>query len=360
MKRARALAQAITSPRRAVVLIAAVALAAVLYPTIASSIEKQYISICKDSATDGPVSGTFTFTVESLGSSDPSPRTYTVAVGSCTADINVAPGKVRIVEQPKTGAKVTAIDGPNPDLANRSTVVDVPPNHQKIHFTNQSTVPGLLKVCKVAGPGVGVGTVFTFTANSGAPVSVPAGPEPWGNCRPLGYFPPGTPVTVNEAPRAGVIVSAINVIPASRIVGSPNLGGRTVKVNIGTGKTDVRFTNRVPVPWSAPEVCFPAPPHPKPKFADTVTVAVDTKSGHHGTYVVPVGACTPDIGVRAGDVTFSVVGGARVKLVGCHTFPKGMQKRCNRRTRTSTVKTLRGNASRGTVAFLDVRPVHRK
>jgi hypothetical protein len=60
-------------------------------------------------------------------------------------------------------------------------------------------VSGLLKVCKVAGPGVTVGTPFTFTASDSTGSSilpqippVPAGPAPGGTCvlgpsLPVGY-----------------------------------------------------------------------------------------------------------------------------------------------------------------------------
>jgi hypothetical protein len=41
---------------------------------------------------------------------------------------------------------------------------------------------GLLKVCKVAGPGVPVGTVFTFTADTRPPFTVVAGPGPGSFC----------------------------------------------------------------------------------------------------------------------------------------------------------------------------------
>jgi hypothetical protein len=41
---------------------------------------------------------------------------------------------------------------------------------------------GRLKVCKVEGPGVPVGTIFTITADSAPSFTVTAGPAPGGYC----------------------------------------------------------------------------------------------------------------------------------------------------------------------------------
>src|SRR5207244_2428965 len=63
--------------------------------------------------------------------------------------------------------------------------------------TGPSCEPGILKVCKVAGPGIAVGTPFTFTAGSST-FTVPAGPPPGGTCVVGPRFPVGSNVAVVE------------------------------------------------------------------------------------------------------------------------------------------------------------------
>src|SRR5687768_92990 len=102
---------------------------------------------------------------------------------------------------------------------------------------------GILKVCKVAGLGVAVGTPFTFTAGSST-FMVPAGPAPGGTCVIGPSFPVGSIVTVDEIIPAGHVVSSIAVAPTSQlVVGSTNLAVGSVDITIGSGVTEVTFTD---------------------------------------------------------------------------------------------------------------------
>jgi hypothetical protein len=101
---------------------------------------------------------------------------------------------------------------------------------------------GLLKICKVAGTGVSVGTPFKFTAGSST-VTVPAGPPPGGTCVVGPSFPAGTSVTVAETIPAGHLVSSIHVAPVSQLVGTPSLLAGSVDLSIGSGVTEVTFTD---------------------------------------------------------------------------------------------------------------------
>jgi hypothetical protein len=56
----------------------------------------------------------------------------------------------------------------------------------------------------------------------------------------------GSQVTVQESIPAGINVSQITVAPASRLVGTPNVAGGQVTVAIGTGITEVIYTDVVP------------------------------------------------------------------------------------------------------------------
>jgi hypothetical protein len=83
-------------------------------------------------------------------------------------------------------------------------------------FTNRLPT-GEVKVCKVAGAGVRVGTRIHFTVNGHA-ITVPAGRAPGGYCVLAGRFPLGTRATVTEKIPAAERVSAITASPAKRLI----------------------------------------------------------------------------------------------------------------------------------------------
>jgi hypothetical protein len=77
------------------------------------------------------------------------------------------------------------------------------------------TPPGVLKVCKAAGPGVALDTKFTFkyssTAGSGK-LTVPAGPAPGGYCVLGPPLPDGTIVTVTETNSLGIGIPVAGIV----------------------------------------------------------------------------------------------------------------------------------------------------
>ncbi len=104
------------------------------------------------------------------------------------------------------------------------------------------TTTGAIKVCKIAGSGVTVGTNFTFTVG-GRTVTVPAGPaSQGGTCKIVGGFTRGSNVTVTEAAKAGTHVSSIKVQPLDRQV-SKSTANRTATVKVARTLTVVTFTN---------------------------------------------------------------------------------------------------------------------
>ena len=113
-------------------------------------------------------------------------------------------------------------------------------------FTNYAAPPGSLKICKIAGAGVDIGTPFTFTASDGTTIhrdTVNAGPPPGGNCVIDGTWPVNDPVTVTETfIPTGVSVSNITVEPPDR-GGPPDLQHGKIVVTIGSGFTEVDFTD---------------------------------------------------------------------------------------------------------------------
>ena len=186
--------------------------------------------------------------------------------GFCVVDSSFPVGTVVTVQETPSPTKAyqvlsIAVNPPSrssgaPDLANGTVKVTIGNGFTEVTFTNIGNTPtGQLKICKVAGAGVTVGTNFSFTAApvGGNPLppqtsTVPAGPGPSGYCVLDGTFPLNTQVTVAEVVSASAnqppstSVTGIAVAPSGR-GGTPSLAKGTVPVTIGSGFTEVTFTN---------------------------------------------------------------------------------------------------------------------
>lgn len=200
---------------------------------------------------------------------------------------------------------------------------------------------GILKVCKVAGPGIAVGTPFTFTAGS-ATLTIPAGPAPGGTCVVGPSVPVGSTVTVAETIPAGDTVSSITVAPPGQLVGTPNLAGGSASVAIGAGVTEVTFTDEKRTGFL--EICKAG------RLTGSFTFTVNP--GGLGPFVVPAGACSPAIEVPAGPVVIAELPAAGVVMVGCNTLPTNRQGVCNFSEETSVVTVVPGDISSMTIAFV--------
>jgi hypothetical protein len=181
---------------------------------------------------------------------------------------------------------------PNPDLTGRRAIIRVRREFNVIEFTNFLFRPVILKICKIAGPGVDQGTPFTFTTTIANPNNLftspgifptsisttvtagPAGtasggdpndPNAGGNCvvvagpftptggstpTPFGTFNFGQTITITEgATTPASTVDRIRVLGGTQV--SQNLAGRTVTlrldaVNVAAGGipvNEVEFTN---------------------------------------------------------------------------------------------------------------------
>ena len=218
-----------------------------------------FLQICKQAGTPA-VTGNFTFTVAPASGAT---QTVTVPVGACSTALTLAAGNATITEagptsegQPAftlTSVTATGATAPTNRLVSQTgnsavvTIVAGGISTQTIAtFTNAATT-GQIKVCKVAGAGVTVGTNFTFTVGT-ATVTVPAGAGPGGNCVIVGgatptLFPVLSQVSIDETVPTGTNVTSIVVAPATRLVGSPNLAAGQVSITVGTGVTEVTFTD---------------------------------------------------------------------------------------------------------------------
>jgi hypothetical protein len=208
--------------------------------------------------------------------------------------------------------------------------------------------PSLLKMCKVAGPGVAVGTPFTFTAalaNGVGVVKVPAGPAPGGFCVIGPNVPVGTNVTVTEEIPAGHVVSGIDVAPPDRQVGKPDLATGSVTIVVGTGLTEVTFTDKR---TGFVEICK------IDKGWATGTHRFTVNPGGLGPFAVPAGACSPAIEVAAGPVTIREMLSGGTIIVGSATIPADRQGPWT--NETSMVTVVPGDVSTTTIATVTNGP----
>jgi hypothetical protein len=233
--------------------------------------------------------------------------------------------------------------------------VNVAQNDQDgIGFTLGYVAGGLLKICKVAGPGIAVGTPFNFTTVSNAvttPVGpVPAGPPPGGYCVLGPSFPPGSTVTVAENPPANTVSNIVVAPPGTSTV---NVAGGNANVVIGNGITEVTFTNKNS---GFLEICKTAG-STRGNYAFTIS------PGPPGPYPVPVGACSSAIEVPATAAGQPIViteqhvaGGIQQAsvIVKCNTIPAANQQGCS--ATTSTVTVFPGDVSAATIALITNGP----
>lgn len=206
------------------------------------------IEICKRADnSNGPVTGRYTFTFAG--------RSVSLPVGTCTGPLKVPAGYLTVHEVAKTGIRISAC-ATRPmnrlarcDSANSLAVVRIVAggvgNETLLTITNRvrsDSNTGAIKVCKIAGSGITVGTNYMFTVG-GRTLTVPAGPASQGGyCKIASGFTRGTNVTVTEAARAGTAVAKITVAPAARKT-SASTANRKVSVKVGSGFTVVTFTN---------------------------------------------------------------------------------------------------------------------
>lgn len=255
-----------------------------------------YLEICKR-ANDADVTGTFEFTTSVTGATR-----FATPVGQCTSPLFVVvpttagatTGTIDVTEiarngfintgattveagrlnsfTPATNTNGTGTGG----TANVTIVLGNPGSETTVNFFN-STVPGTVKVCKIAGAGIPLGTRFNFTvAGQAATATVPplptgtastqtvtvaAGPAAQGGfCTfATGTFVVGSTVTITELlppvdpvtlPANGDI-RVSNITTTSTIVTPPgrNLVTRVIGTSVRPANgTVVTYTNFVFVP----------------------------------------------------------------------------------------------------------------
>ena len=173
-------------------------------------------------------------------------------------------------------ATTTTVTGANPNILNRTAVVAARNTTAIVDFTNFIFRPGILKICKIAGTGVQVGTPFTFNVTLVNPLtSIPVltspvtvlagscefaqGPFPAVDAFPgIGTFNFNTQVVVTETAVSGVGVTAITSPTGGTV--TANLPGRAGTILLNQALlpnnlfNEIAFTNTAttPAPTLAP------------------------------------------------------------------------------------------------------------
>ena len=228
-------------------------------------------------------------------------------------------------------------------------VQDSTPSETGLDFSVALTYtpcPATLKICKVAGFGVRVGRSVTFNiapapSSGDSRVSVPAGPAPGGNCVVAGTYPQGTEVTVTESIPTGESVSGIEVEPPAA-VDSTSSGTGTAKVSVGTGATEVTYTDVNSAAENNSgylEICKQAVISPawsrieSPNGINFQFTVGPQVAGGVGilsqTVDVLSGSCSAPIQVLVGPVQVSETTGPDWNMVGCAGTNPGTLTACN-------------------------------
>jgi hypothetical protein len=314
---------------------------------------KQTIQICKQTA---PAGGTgFAFTRADGSGALPG---FSLSDGGCAKfDLTNADHYNKFTEVVPSGWTLTnivcvnathstvVINGANPipafEPGDNTVSIDLADTAATCTFTNTKSQnqTGMLKICKVAGTGVPVGMPFSF--NASGTFSVPAGSPPGGNCVLGPNLPVNSNATVVENIPAGYAITSIVAEPSGQLI-SANTGTGAAVVAIGSGVTEVTYTNEKHTGWL--EICKQG--HVSGTFGFSVN------PGNLGPFNVPAGACSPAIEVAAGPVVIheTLINGT--SMVGCATIPVIRQVSCSTTTQDSTVTVVPGNVSTQTIAII--------
>ncbi|MDQ3875880.1 MAG: hypothetical protein M3322_10125 [Actinomycetota bacterium] len=217
------------------------------------------LKICKVGL--GGVTGTFSFGVRNL-TTGANVGTFSTPAGLCVL-VGFFPHStvLQITEDLPTGIEVANITVAAANEVRPCGVGINPPNQICVHITgglvtevtffDRPAVPGLLKVCKIGGPGISGVWNFRWT-NVGTGATGFFG-VPTGFCLVVGFFPASTVLRIDEGVGLGIATTA-RVEPAAELrTGATTAGCPTgptfstaICAHISSGfVTEVFFTNRV-------------------------------------------------------------------------------------------------------------------
>jgi len=206
---------------------------------------------------------------------------------------------------------------------------------------------GQLKLCKLTGPDVIKGDIFTFSVNN-TPYNVAAG-----YCVLAGQYPVNSHVTIRENVPAGYFVASISVLPDMSTV-SMNTANGEVVVKIAAGVTEVTYKNATSISTSTKT---PEPTTPPQGYMQICKQASgDGVSGYFmfrfGTQSrsVPVGSCSSLIYMAtAGTLTVTEDAQAGYQVADIYTIPADRLISKDVNARSATVTIVEGDVSTQTV-----------
>ena len=216
--------------------------------------------------------------------------------------------------------------------------------------SNIVTVPTCVRVCKVAGAGVPLGTNFSFNV-AGTPVTVPAGPAPGGTCSAVVSVPAGSAI-ITEALPPGIVLTGVSTLPGGLLVSS-DLGAGTATVTVSAGsQTVVTFVNAVSTPIPATgfvQVCKVAGAGVALGTSFNFNVAGIPVTVAAGP--APGGTCGAAISVPVGPAVITETLPAGTTLTAVSTVPSGLLVTSNLAAGTATVTVNAGGQT--IVTFVD-------
>ncbi len=222
--------------------------------------------------------------------------------------------------------------------------------------TCNSMCAGVLKICKIAGPGVTPGTASSFaysSANGAGTLTVPAGPAPGGYCALGPSLSMGTNVTVTEDIPTGSpnYVGGISINGYTGLQPYPGstVSGDSVTFPTGSGVNEVTYTDEAPTGYL--EICKLQVPQPNGTNIPALGNSIFTVSPENSApIVVPAGACSPAIQVPATIVTITEAQTPGASMTSCTTIPASQQRACAPGARISKVLVAPGGTSTQTIA----------
>lgn len=293
--------------------------------------------------------------------SGPAGATVTVPVGKCVVVGSFTLGTtVTVTEQIPAGELVSAVTvtpagnevAGSLNLTGGSVMVTI--GQGTTIVTYKDTASGTLKICKVAGFGVAVGTPVSFnytTASGSGTVTVPAGPAPGGYCVVVGTFAFGT-YKITEVIPTGDSVTSITAVPSTSITPVPvsvsvNLGTGTIRGKVGTGVTEVTYTDVNSAAQRESgylEICKQLSSGSTSGVTQMFQFTVDGQ-----TVSVPSGACSPAIQVTSGSETVTETPVSPYAMSACSTTPAADLVSCDPSGNTATVTVAAGGVSAETI-----------
>ncbi len=319
-----------------------------------------FVQVCKVAGLNVPFGTNFTFNVGGT------PITVPAGIppgGTCGTPVMLTVGNAVITETIPAGIVLTGVSTlPGAGLlvssdlgAGTATVTVVAGGQTIVTFIDAALPPvpsdGLVQVCKVAGPGVPVGTTFDFNVG-GNLVIVSAGSAPGGTCAAPVLVPTGA-VVVRENIPLGTTLASVTTLPNAGLLLNSNLDSGMATITVLAGlQTIVTFVDTaVPIPNASGllQVCKVAGAGITAGTNFTFNVAGTTVTVPAGP--APGGTCAIPVTAPVGAAVVTELPSAGSSVAGIGTTPAGLLLSSNLAAGTATVM-IAGNGLT-IVTFID-------